>query len=51
MYTHNQVYAGGLDVVSLRCCLAWIVQKQLTAGVVDIKTAFLKAELEAEYCL
>ena len=47
-YTANQLYAGGLDVVSLRCCLVFMVQRQWSAGVVDIKTAFLSAELEKE---
>ena len=47
-YTANQLYAGGLDVVSLRCCLVFMVQMQWSAGVVDIKTAFLNAELEKE---
>ena len=45
-YTANQLYAGGLDVISLRCCLALMVTSQWSAGVVDIKTAFLNAELE-----
>ena len=47
-YTANQLYAGGLDVVSLRCCLVFMVHRQWSAGVVDIKTAFLNAELEKE---
>ena len=47
-YTANQLYAGGLDVVSLRCCLVLMVDKQWSAGVVDIKTAFLNAALEKE---
>ena len=48
IYTANQLYAGGLDVVSLRCCLVLMVHKQWSAGIVDIKTAFLNAELEKE---
>ena len=48
MYSANQLYAGGLDVVSLRCCLALMVARQWSAGAVDIKTAFLNAELEKE---
>ena len=47
-YTANQLYAGGLDVVSLRVCLVLMVRKQWSAGVVDIKTAFLNAELEGQ---
>ena len=47
-YTHNQLYAGGLDVVSLRCCLVMMVDREWSAGVVDIKTAFLNAELQPE---
>ena len=47
-YTANQLYAGGLDVVSLRCCLALMVHRKWSAGVVDIKTAFVNAELEKE---
>ena len=47
-YTANQLYAGGLDVVSLRCCLVIMIDKQWSAGVVDIKTAFLNAELQPE---
>ena len=47
-YTANQLYAGGLDVVSLRCSLVLMVHHQWSAGVVDIKTAFLRAELEKE---
>ena len=47
-YTASQLYAGGLDVVSLRCCLILMVQRQWSAGVADIKTAFLNAELEKE---
>ena len=34
-YTANQLYAGGLDVVSLRCCLVLMVSKQWSAGVVE----------------
>ena len=48
MYSASQLYAGGLDVVSLRCCLVLMVSKMWSAGVVDIKTAFLNAELEKE---
>ena len=47
-YTSNQLYAGGVDIVSLRSCLAFMVQMQWSAGVADIKTAFLNAELEKE---
>ena len=46
MYSPSQLYAGGLDVVSLRSCLVLMVAQQWSAGVVDIKTAFLNAELE-----
>ena len=48
IYTASQLYAGGLDVVSLRCCLVLMVHRQWSAGSVDIKTAFLNAELEKE---
>ena len=48
MYSASQLYAGGLDVVSLRCCLVLMASKMWSAGVVDIKTAFLNAELEKE---
>ena len=48
MYSASQLYAGGLDVVSLRCCLVQMVFRRWSAGVVDIKTAFLNAELEQE---
>ena len=48
MYTASQLYAGGLDVVSLRCSLVLMVERQWSAGVVDIKTAFLNAELDRE---
>ena len=47
-YTANQLYAGGLDVVSLRCCLVMMIDRQWSAGVVDITTAFLNAELQPE---
>ena len=48
MYTASQLYAGGLDVVSLRCSLVLMVERKWSAGVVDIKTAFLNAELDRE---
>ena len=47
-YTPGQLYASGLDVVSLRICLVLMVHRQWSAGIVDIKTAFLNAELEKE---
>ena len=48
VYTADQLYAGGLDIISLRCCLVLMVRKGWSAGVIDIKTAFLNAELEEE---
>ena len=45
-YTPAQLYAGGLDVISLRVCLVLMVNQGWSAGVVDIKTAFLNAELQ-----
>ena len=47
-YTPGQLYASGLDVVSLRICIVLMVHRQWSAGVVDIKTAFLNADLEKE---
>ena len=47
-YTANQLYAGGLDVISLRCCLVLMVSQMWSAGVADIKTGFLNAELQPE---
>ena len=39
-HTANQLYAGGLGVVPLRCCLVTMVNRKWFAGVVDIKTPF-----------
>ena len=47
-YTAAQLYAGGVDVISLRCSLVLMVDQSWFAVVADIKTAFLNAELQPE---
>ena len=41
------LYAGGADSVSIRTCLRWAGLRNAGASVVDVKTAFLNAPVDA----
>ena len=41
------LYAGGADSVSIRTCLRWAGLRNAGASIVDVKTAFLNAPVDA----
>ena len=42
---HNELYAAGVDLSTVRFCIALASARQFTLGATDIKTAFLNARL------